>query len=243
MKTKKVLINCNITADCIYKIKTSDFHKFTDENREIYGFGFHKGEHSLLQAEKFCRELCAIIESFGVKVIEEAKIDNRTESLPRMCSSVAENPHVLESLSSNFIPDHFIPMGKLDILPAKPGKSHEDLNITDPLSVIHTNHGTYNISTRKYEGIPCEWLPELQKQFGVDAKNVETVRVQGYKGRIPSILLQLKDLLYSKGGLDVKGIFRLAPDNEESGFVKKQLNDGSFRDCKDVNCIANLIKV
>ena len=35
----------------------------------------------------------------------------------------------------------------------------------------------------------------------------------------------------------------MAPDGDESMFVKQQLNDNSFVRCNDVNCISNLIKV
>ena len=39
-----------------------------------------------------------------------------------------------------------------------------------------------------------------------------------------------------------EGIFRLAPDMDESTMVKKALNENKFVRCDDINCIANLIK-
>ena len=41
------------------------------------------------------------------------------------------------------------------------------------------------------------------------------------------------------------GIFRLAPDASECDFIKKKLDDATFKDQEtcDVNCMSNLIKV
>jgi hypothetical protein len=60
---------------------------------------------------------------------------------------------------------------------------------------------------------------------------------------IPKILLEMENVLIQMGGLDQTGIFRLAPDEYDSDMVKNELNAGTFTKCKDVNCIANLIKV
>ena len=60
---------------------------------------------------------------------------------------------------------------------------------------------------------------------------------------IPAVLLHLEKVLIRMGGLEQTGIFRLAPDEFEASIVKKQLNAGTFNECTDVNCIANLIKV
>ena len=37
-------------------------------------------------------------------------------------------------------------------------------SITDPWGIVHTKHATYDVFSRKYEGVPQEWLSELQKQ-------------------------------------------------------------------------------
>ena len=49
--------------------------------------------------------------------------------------------------------------------------------------------------------------------------------------------------MISNGGKEVVGIFRLAPDKDDCNWTKKQLNDGEFEKCDDVNIFANLIKV
>jgi len=75
----------------------------------------------------------------------------------------------------------------------------------------------------------------------------------------------MKKYLFDNGGNDVKGIFRLAPDQYESDKVrdspsstrvyfqhtrsdphlqvKAELNEGTFEKCDDINCISNAIKV
>lgn len=80
-------------------------------------------------------------------------------------------------------------------------------------------------------------------QFGLPPSRVETVKLDAYSARIPVVLVQMKDYLLKNGGLEIEGIFRLAPDADESQFVKRQLDANRFDKCQDVNCISNLIKV
>ncbi len=53
----------------------------------------------------------------------------------------------------------------------------------------------------------------------------------------------MRKYLFANGGLQQEGIFRLAPDGDESSYVKQQLNANKFVKCSDVNCISNLLKV
>jgi len=53
----------------------------------------------------------------------------------------------------------------------------------------------------------------------------------------------MKDYLFQHDGHKSEGIFRVAPDQDESVRVKQALNQGRFEGCKDINCMANLIKV
>lgn len=58
----QVVVNCNVTATCRYKKKSGDFHKFTDEEDIVYGFGFYKKEESIEESERYvaatCRRRC-----------------------------------------------------------------------------------------------------------------------------------------------------------------------------------------
>lgn len=82
-------------------------------------------------------------------------------------------------------------------------------------------------SERAVFGVPEETLAQERTASGV---------------RIPAVLCGLKRYLYAHGGLTVKGIFRLAPDHSEVSRVRRQLNHGSFESCRDLNCVAYLIK-
>lgn len=138
------------------------------------------------------------------------------------------------------------PLGKLKILPPKHARAFSNgvnESITDPYGVIHTQHVKYDASTRSYKGLPADWEAALKKQFGLPPNRVETVKLEAYNSRIPAVLVQMKDYLISHGGLQVEGIFRIAPDADECTFVKRQLNDNTFTECKDINCLSNLIKV
>jgi len=109
--------------------------------------------------------------------------------------------------------------------------------------VKRVSHVRYDTSQKKYVGLPPEWESALAAQFGLPPNLTESEEVPGYNAPIPTVLLKMRQFLVDHGGLDVKGIFRLAPDAEECAFVKKQLNSKEFESCEDVNCISNLIKV
>ena len=57
------------------------------------------------------------------------------------------------------------------------------------------------------------------------------------------MLEMLKNYLVKNGGLDIVGIFRLAPDKDDCNWAKQQINEGEFEAVDDVNIVANLIKV
>ena len=94
----------------------------------------------------------------------------------------------------------------------------------------------------RFDGCPPEWA-NLNLQFSVDYDLLEKVHVDGYAARIPAVLEMLKAHFVKDRGIDVVGIFRLAPDKEKCQFVMDQINAGTFESCDDVNIIANLIKI
>lgn len=53
----------------------------------------------------------------------------------------------------------------------------------------------------------------------------------------------MRKSLYEKNALNQEGLFRLAGDEMEMNLIKKQLNEGSYMDCIDVNAVSTLIKV
>jgi hypothetical protein len=109
--------------------------------------------------------------------------------------------------------------------------------------VTHTTHVKFDAKTRTFEGLPPEWVEALNKQFGVDFTMLDRTKVEGYESKLPVILQTMKSYLIEHDGLEIEGVFRLAPDAEECQLVKRQLNKGEFTTCQDVHCISNLIKV
>jgi len=63
-------------------------------------------------------------------------------------------------------------------------------------------------------------------QFGVTPISLQCTSVEGYKSKIPNVLLQLKYVLAQNHGLRTTGIFRIAPDKEERDIVKVKINKG-----------------
>jgi len=79
--------------------------------------------------------------------------------------------------------------------------------------------------------------------FGVDPSELELVTDEQTQLQIPKVLYTLKNFLIKHDGLKSEGVFRLAPDENETLIVKAQLNKGEFTACEDINCVANLLKV
>ena len=126
---------------------------------------------------------------------------------------------------------------------SKASKPKVPVSVSDVQKVQHTVHVKFDKQTRKYTGVPKDWQVKLQKQFGLPPSAVECVAVEGYVRRIPLVLIAMKKYLFENGGLESEGIFRIAPDQGECLEVKQLLEIGDFERCKDINAIANLIKV
>jgi len=82
--------------------------------------------------------------------------------------------------------------------------------------------------------------PPAPTVFGVDPLTLPQVEDNGF--RVPALLGQLRKSLYEKDAFSQEGIFRLAGDELEMSLIKKQLNEGTYNDCIDVNAVATLIK-
>ena len=70
-----------------------------------------------------------------------------------------------------------------------------------------------------------------------------TTKVPDYESEIPCLLLMLKRMLMEKKGIDLEGIFRIAPGREQCDLAMNQIDTGTFEDCEDAHIIANLIKI
>lgn len=53
----------------------------------------------------------------------------------------------------------------------------------------------------------------------------------------------MRKSLYEKNALRQEGLFRIAGDEIEMNSIKKQLNEGAYTGCIDVNAVSTLIKV
>jgi len=78
--------------------------------------------------------------------------------------------------------------------------------------------------------------------FGIDPSSLDQTDDNGY--RIPTILMNMKNNLVEKGGINSEGIFRLAGEQTEIRRLKDNLNNKtSDIPTNDVNAIASLIKI
>jgi len=104
-------------------------------------------------------------------------------------------------------------------------------------------HVTFDPESQKFIGLPAEWEAAVNTNFGLPLALCRGSVLPGYKSRIPAILLTMGRYLLDHGGRNTKGIFRIAPDQNERDAVLQQLANGTFVSCNDIHCISTGIKV
>jgi len=104
-------------------------------------------------------------------------------------------------------------------------------------------HVTFDTESQKFLGLPPEWEAAVNTSFGLPLALCRSSQVPRYESRIPNILLTMGQYLLEHGGRNVKGIFRIAPDQTERDAVLEQLANGTFVSCNDIHCISTAIKV
>ncbi|XP_048335342.2 rho GTPase-activating protein 3 [Ziziphus jujuba] len=122
------------------------------------------------------------------------------------------------------------------------------LDISWPTEVRHVSHVTFD-RFNGFLGLPRELEPEVPRRvpsasvsvFGVSAQSMQCS--YDHRGNsVPTILLMMQKRLYSGGGLQAEGIFRINADNSQEERVRDQLNRGVVPHGIDVHCLAGLIK-
>ncbi|XP_022858746.1 rho GTPase-activating protein 3-like [Olea europaea var. sylvestris] len=123
-----------------------------------------------------------------------------------------------------------------------------DVDIGWPTDVRHVSHVTFD-RFNGFLGLPVELQPDIPRTtpsasasvFGVSAQSMQC----SYDDRgnsVPTILLRMQNQLYSEGGLQAEGIFRINAENSREEIVRTQLNNGVVPCGVDVHCLAGLIK-
>jgi len=81
--------------------------------------------------------------------------------------------------------------------------------------------------------------------FGLELKSqwIPSTLTNGYEGKIPNVLLDLKDVIVINNGFRTTGIFRIAPDKIERDTAKANINSGVpvAKATNDVHVAASLI--
>ncbi|KAF8046474.1 hypothetical protein N665_3662s0001, partial [Sinapis alba] len=122
------------------------------------------------------------------------------------------------------------------------------MEIGVPSDVRHVAHVTFD-RFHGFLGLPVEFEPEVPRRapsasatvFGVSTESMQL----SYDTRgniVPTILLMMQSHLYSRGGLQVEGIFRINGENAQEEYIREELNKGVIPNNIDVHCLASLIK-
>ncbi|KAI9072705.1 hypothetical protein K1719_043634 [Acacia pycnantha] len=117
-----------------------------------------------------------------------------------------------------------------------------------PSNVCHVAHVTFD-RFNGFLGLPDEFETEVTRRppsasatvFGVSTESMQL----SYDSRgniVPTILLRMQKRLYTQGGLQAEGIFRINAENSQEEYVRDQLNSGVVPRGVDVHCLAGLIK-
>ncbi|CAN4111389.1 unnamed protein product [Withania somnifera] len=124
-----------------------------------------------------------------------------------------------------------------------------NMDIGWPTDVCHVSHVTFD-RFNGFLGLPIELQPEVPRKVPSASASVFGVSVQSMQcsydrrgNSVPTILLELQSRLYTEGGLQVEGIFRINAENSQGEAVRNQLNSrGIVPYAIDVHCLAGLIK-
>ncbi|EEF38547.1 gtpase activating protein, putative [Ricinus communis] len=117
-----------------------------------------------------------------------------------------------------------------------------------PSNVRHVAHVTFD-RFNGFLGLPVEFEPEVPRRapsasatvFGVSTESMQ-LSYDSRGNSVPTILLLMQRHLYSQGGLQAEGIFRINAENSQEEYVRDQLNRGVIPDGIDIHCLAGLIK-
>ncbi|KAL9677291.1 hypothetical protein QQ045_005519 [Rhodiola kirilowii] len=117
-----------------------------------------------------------------------------------------------------------------------------------PTDVRHVAHVTFD-RFNGFLGLPVELEPEVSNKppsastsvFGVSTNSMQ-LAYDSRGNSVPTILILMQRRLYSQGGLQAEGIFRVNAENTREEFVRGQLNSGVVAEGVDVHCLAGLIK-
>ncbi|KAK9072687.1 hypothetical protein SSX86_009122 [Deinandra increscens subsp. villosa] len=117
-----------------------------------------------------------------------------------------------------------------------------------PTDVRHVAHVTFD-RFNGFLGLPVEFEPEVLRRapsasatvFGVSTESMQ-LSYDSRGNSVPVILILMQQRLYSQGGLQAEGIFRINADNNQEEHLRNQLNSGVVPDGIDVHCLAGLIK-
>ncbi|KAL1833081.1 hypothetical protein ACET3Z_002732 [Daucus carota] len=127
--------------------------------------------------------------------------------------------------------------------------SSSSMEIGCPTDARHVSHVTFDKFNGCFLGLPLELQPQLPGKvpsasvsvFGVSANSMQCSYDQRGNS-VPTILLMMQKRLYSGGGLQAEGIFRINAENTEEENVRNHLNKGVVPRGIDVHCLAGLIK-
>ncbi|KAJ8767973.1 hypothetical protein K2173_020913 [Erythroxylum novogranatense] len=117
-----------------------------------------------------------------------------------------------------------------------------------PTNVRHVAHVTFD-RFNGFLGLPVEFEPEVPRRapsasatvFGVSTESMQ-LSYDTRGNSVPTILLLMQRRLYSQGGLQAEGIFRINAENSQEEYVRDQLNGGIVPEGVEVHCLAGLIK-
>ena len=139
-------------------------------------------------------------------------------------------------------------IGRLPQLPEKPLKQRTasvvaTMNVSPPFAVSHERHAVFDPVERKFKGLPEEWEAQINRSFGVALNRVDSIKLDIYPARVPTIMYRLREQLVQVGGLTSVGIFRVSPAHEELDRCRQLADEGKVGTITDPFTVAALIKM
>lgn len=251
---EEVVLNAKLRAKMTFALTGPDFGELRGGDT-VYGFYFAAAE----QAEETAAAVRGALDELahpraesspatfavlqqedggssygGSSSSSDRKTKNAAAHTPPLPSEAFQEQQALDREENNNADDDEDPP------PSSSSSSEHNQLVVEPITGVsdfrHDTHVVFNAEKSRYEGLPHGWT-HVNKQFGVELAAVPQT------GQVPTVLRMLEDTLRRLGGLDVTGIFRVAPDGEDCRDAREAIDAGQGWDSfEDVHVVATLIK-
>lgn len=122
----------------------------------------------------------------------------------------------------------------------------ETVEISKPYNFEHCLKVTYDANLLIFNNLPSNWKKNENSNlyFNSSILSSPRVTVNGYKSRIPNLLVKLLEIIIKLNGFKQEGIFRISCNKLEFNKFKEIIENNNFNinEINNIHLVSNLIK-